>query len=181
MKDNNVIISVIVPVYNSEQTLRELRKRLKKVLASLVEDRYELVFVNDGSIDSSWTILKDIATNDERIIAINLTRNFGQHNALMCGFSHVRGSYIITIDDDLQNPPEEIPKLFQEIQKGHDVVYGIFETKKHSKFRNFGSNCIQFVYRKTYSTGELSTMPVVDAAARSMLPWGLITYELCLP
>lgn len=151
MRDKDIEISVVIPVYNSAQTLREVRERLEKVLVDLVGESYEIVFVNDGSADSSWDLLNEMASTNDKIVAINLTRNFGQHNALMCGFSQVQGMYIITLDDDLQNPPEEIPKLFNEIQTGHDVVYGIFATKQHSRFRNLGSEFIQFVYRKTFN------------------------------
>jgi glycosyltransferase involved in cell wall biosynthesis len=144
-------LSVVIPVYNSAQTLSELVERLEKVLKRIVNNRYELVLVNDGSTDSSWNILKELAESNGKIIAINLTRNFGQHNALMCGFSRAIGKYIITIDDDLQNPPEEIPKLFNEIQNGYDVVYGIYDIKKHSKFRNLGSIIVQFLYRRVFN------------------------------
>jgi polyisoprenyl-phosphate glycosyltransferase len=151
MRDKDIEISVVIPVYNSAQTLRELRERLEKVLRDLVGESYEIVFVNDGSTDSSWDLLNEMASTSDKIVGVNLTRNFGQHNALMCGFSQAQGMYIITLDDDLQNPPEEIPKLFNEIQTGHDVVYGIFDIKQHSKFRNLGSEFVQFVYRKTFN------------------------------
>jgi len=151
MRDKDIEISVVIPVYNSAQTLRELRERLERVLGDLVGERYEIVFVNDGSTDSSWDILNEMASTSDKIVAVNLTKNFGQHNALMCGFSQAQGMYIITLDDDLQNPPEETPKLFNEIQTGYDVVYGIFGTKQHSKFRNLGSEFVQFVYRKTFN------------------------------
>lgn len=151
MTDIKLDLSVVIPVYNSAQTLFELVERLEKVLKEIVNNKYELVFVNDGSTDSSWNILKELAESNDKIIAINLTRNFGQHNALMCGFAGTHGKYIITLDDDLQNPPEEIPKLFNEIQNGYDVVYGIYDTKKHAKFRNLGSNIIQFFYRKVFN------------------------------
>ena len=144
-------LSVVIPVYNSSQTLFELVERLEKVLKEIVNNKYEIVFVNDGSTDSSWDLLKKLASSNDKIIAINLTRNFGQHNALMCGFSMAHGKYLITLDDDLQNPPEEIPKLFNEIQNGYDVVYGIYDTKKHTKFRNLGSNIIQFFYCKVFN------------------------------
>jgi len=144
-------LSVVIPVYNGENDLRELTERLETVLRKLVDDRYEIVFVNDGSTDSSWDILRAMASANAKIVAVNLSRNFGQHNALMCGFSQVKGTLIITLDDDLQNPPEEIPKLFEGIRNGYDVVYGIYSHKKHSKFRNLGSEFIQFVYRKTFN------------------------------
>ena len=151
MNDKDLKISVVIPVYNSAQTLRELTERLEKVLRDLVGKSYEIVFVNDGSADSSWDLLKNIASTNDKIVAVNLTRNFGQHNALMCGFLYAQGEFIITLDDDLQNPPEEIPKLFKEIHTGYDVVYGIFGSKQHSRFRNLGSALIQFVYRKTFN------------------------------
>ena len=151
MTDKNIKLSIVVPVYNSERTLKELTERMEKVLENLVGDFYEIIFVNDGSSDASWQIIKDLSTDDSNLIAINLTRNFGQHNAIMCGFWKAQGKYIITIDDDLQIPPEEISKLFKEIQQGYDVVYGFYGDKQHSKFRNIGSKVIQFIYRKTFN------------------------------
>lgn len=162
MSNTNAELSVVVPVYNSAQTLQELKERLEKTLLDLVGYGYELIFVNDGSSDSSWDILREMASKNERIIAVNLTRNFGQHNALMCGFSQAGGRYIVTLDDDLQNPPEEIPKLFNKIQAGHDVVYGSYTTKQHSKLRNIGSEFVQFVFRKTFKTDvRLSSFRII--------------------
>lgn len=151
MDEETKEISVVVPVYSSELTLRQLINRLEKVLHKLVDESYEIILVNDGSIDSSWDILKEIVQTNNKIIAINLTRNFGQHNALMCGLTHAKGNYVVTLDDDLQNPPEEITKLFEEVQKGYDIVYGIFQVKHHSRFRNLGSAFVQFIYRKTFN------------------------------
>ena len=151
MTERTIELSVVVPVYNSEQTLFGLNKRLHKTLNMLVGDRYEIIFINDGSLDQSWRVLQELATGDEKLTAINLTRNFGQHNAIMCGFSHAKGKFIVTIDDDLQIPPEEISKLYREIQEGYDVVYGIYAKKKHSRFRNLGSEFVQLIYRKTFN------------------------------
>jgi len=144
-------ISVVVPVYSSEATLPELYRRLTAALQNLVGERYELIFLNDGSRDGSWPILKSWAEKDPTVVAVNLTRNFGQHNALMCGFFQASGQYIVTLDDDLQNPPEEIEKLYAAIQGGHDVVYGIFDAKQHTVFKNIGSELVQFIYRKTFN------------------------------
>jgi glycosyltransferase involved in cell wall biosynthesis len=145
-------ISVVIPVYNSGTTLDELFFRRNSSLSDLVGKHYELIFVNDGSSDASWPKLKSLAASHSNTIAINLTRNFGQHNALMCGFSHSKGDVIVTIDDDLQIPPEEISKLYNEIvQSGQDVVYGTYLTKKHSFYRNFGSELVQWIYRKTFN------------------------------
>ena len=155
MNIENVIesieISVVVPVYYSENTLTELYRRLKGTLKNLVGNRYELIFVNDGSKDGSWYILKSLAEKDSSVIAVNLTRNFGQHNALMCGFSKASGKYVVTLDDDLQNPPEEIKKLYGKVMEGFEVVYGIFDIKQHSIFKNIGSELVQYIYRKTFN------------------------------
>lgn len=151
MADKKLNLSVVIPVYNSALTLPDLKDRLEKVLNQIVNNKYELVFVNDGSSDNSWEKLIEIAAKNENVISINLTRNFGQHNALLCGFSYALGDYIITIDDDLQTLPEEIPKLYKKIQSGYDVVYGISESKQHSKYRNLGSEVIQLIYRKTFN------------------------------
>src|SRR5579863_4400223 len=139
----NCDISVVVPVYRSASTLRDLAARIEAAL-SATGMTWEVVFVNDGSPDNSWEILHDLqSTNPDHVVAVELMRNFGQHNALMCGFRHSRGRYIVTMDDDLQNPPEEIPKLINEITAtGLDVVYGRYEEKQHETWRNLGSQMV---------------------------------------
>ncbi|MBW2411445.1 MAG: glycosyltransferase family 2 protein, partial [Deltaproteobacteria bacterium] len=151
MDKPDIIVSVVIPVYNSAETLHALNDRLVSVMEDLVGPQYEIIFVNDGSKDSSWDRLKQIASENEKIIAINLTRNFGQHNAIMCGFSQARGIYVVTIDDDLQIPPEEIPKIFEKIESGYDVVYGVYEQKQHTAFRNLSSKLVQYAYRRTFN------------------------------
>src|SRR3989338_6511134 len=106
--------SVVVPAYNSEGSLRELYRRLEAVFRSL-QAPWELIAVDDCSRDTSWKVLSELAHSHQNVKAINLMNNFGQHNALMCGFHHVQGKYVITMDDDLQHPPEEIPKLISRI------------------------------------------------------------------
>ena len=108
------LYSIVVPVYRSEQSLQELYDRTAKVFEGIPGD-FELIMVEDGGGDNSWEIMKSLREKDERVRIVRLTRNFGQHNALMCGFSFASGEYVVTIDDDLQNPPEEIPKLIEEI------------------------------------------------------------------
>ena len=133
-------LSIVIPVYRSAATLPALLKRLLVVLHHMGR-RCEIVFVDDGSPDNSWEVLCDLQkAHAEQIIIVQLMRNFGQHNALMCGFRHTRGKYIVTLDDDLQNPPEEIPKLLDAIERtGMDIVYGTFHVKRHNPFRNIGS------------------------------------------
>lgn len=146
-----VELSIVIPVYNSERTLGQLIDRINICTENFLNKRdFEIILVNDGSADSSWEIIKKNAQKNDNITGVNLTRNFGQHNALMSGFNYCHGKYVVTLDDDLQNPPEEISKLYDLIKKKHDVVYGSPIEKKHSKFRNLGSEFVQFVFRRTF-------------------------------
>jgi dolichol-phosphate mannosyltransferase/undecaprenyl-phosphate 4-deoxy-4-formamido-L-arabinose transferase len=137
------LYSIVVPVYKSERSLRELYERVDKTFES-IEGDYELILVEDGGLDKSWEMMRSLRAENKKVKIIRLTRNFGQHNALMCGFSFASGDYVVTIDDDLQNPPEEIPKLIQAIKGSDlDVVSGTPEGRKHAWWRNAGS----FTYR----------------------------------
>jgi undecaprenyl-phosphate 4-deoxy-4-formamido-L-arabinose transferase len=131
-------ISVVVPVYRSEATLPKLVERLQPVLAALAGD-YELVLVNDGSPDHSWEIIEQLAARNPWVGGIRLMRNYGQHNALLCGIRAARHEIIVTMDDDLQHPPEEIPKLLAELNRGFDVVYGAPEKEQHGLWRDLAS------------------------------------------
>ena len=104
-----------------------------------VEPAFEIVLVEDCGGDDSWQVIESVAAQDARVRGIQLARNFGQHNALLCGIRSARGDLIVTIDDDLQNPPEEIPKLLTALAEGHDVVYGTPVAETHSFFRNQAS------------------------------------------
>ncbi len=131
-------ISVVIPVYNSEQTLPMLVERLHPVLHELSHS-FELILVNDGSRDDSWSVAQQLADGHDWIIGINLMRNFGQHNALLCGIRAARYPYTVTMDDDLQNPPEAIPKMLARLTNGFDVVYGTPQQMQHSLLRNIAS------------------------------------------
>ncbi len=131
-------ISVVIPVYNSAPILPELVDRLEAVLETLC-DNYELVLVNDGSSDDSWKVICKLAENYKWIRGINLMRNYGQHNALLCGIRAARFEITVTMDDDLQNPPEEIPKLLDKLNEGYDVVYGTPEREQHGFLRDIAS------------------------------------------
>ena len=132
--------SIVIPVYNSESTLNELYGRIRNVFGDITED-YEIILIDDGSRDNSWNIMKQLHSKDKRVKIIKLIKNFGQHNALMCGFNHVCGSKIITMDDDLQHPPEEIPKLISAFCENEefDGIIGKAYEKKHGLVRNMGS------------------------------------------
>jgi glycosyltransferase involved in cell wall biosynthesis len=131
-------ISVIVPVYNSERSLPLLVQRLHPVLKSL-ELPYELILVDDGSRDNSWAVVQQLAGQHQWITGLNLMRNYGQHNAVLCGIRTARFDLAVTMDDDLQNPPEEIPRLLAQLAKGYDVVYGTPQTEQHGLWRDMAS------------------------------------------
>jgi undecaprenyl-phosphate 4-deoxy-4-formamido-L-arabinose transferase len=131
-------LSVVVPVYRSEAILPELVRRLEPVLVAIAEN-CELVLVNDCSPDRSWDVMCELAGRYSWIRPINLMRNYGQHNALLCGIRAAGYEIIVTMDDDLQHPPEEIPKLLEELAGGYDVVYGTPAQEQHGLGRDFAS------------------------------------------
>ncbi len=131
-------ISVVIPVYGSARILEKLHARLIPVLETHAS-QFEVIFVEDCGPDDSWNVIAALAKQDNRIKGIKLNRNFGQHNALLCGIREARYPVIVTMDDDLQHPPEEIPKLLQELRGDCDVVYGAPMAEKHGLFRNGAS------------------------------------------
>lgn len=159
-------ISIVIPVYNSENSLQPL---YQKIEAALNQYDWEMILVNDCSEDSSWGAMQGLAAHDKRIKTYNLTNNFGQHNAIMCGLNQVSGSHIVTMDDDLQHPPEEIAKLLESHAKsGFPVVYGQYKKKKHGSFRDWFSKSINRALSKVTGTGynvtsfRLMTRAVVE-------------------
>ena len=134
--------SIVIPIYNSESTLNILCNQIIHVFEDISPD-YEIILIDDCSRDNSWKILKELHAKNSKIKIIHLQKNFGQHNAVLCGLNHAIGDYIITMDDDLQHPPDEIPKLVSKIQKGFSVVYGKYNIKYHSRLENFFSNRFQ--------------------------------------
>lgn len=157
--------SVIVPVYNSEDTLVSLYERTAAVFGA-EGAVFEMIFVDDFSEDKSWEVLISLKKQyPETITAIKLAKNFGQHNAVFCGLEHAQGELIITIDDDLQIPPEEIQKLIAVYkEKDADLVYGYFGKKKHSLVRNMGSYFIKKSSRiLLHSPGEGSSFRLLTS------------------
>jgi undecaprenyl-phosphate 4-deoxy-4-formamido-L-arabinose transferase len=139
-------ISVIVPVYNSAAILPLLIARLEPVLESLAQE-YEAVLVNDGSKDSSWPAIQQLARSHPWVRGVNLMRNYGQHSALLCGIRAARNDVIITIDDDLQHPPEEIVKLLAKVHEGFEVVYGFPDHQQHGLLRDIASELTKLALR----------------------------------
>ena len=131
-------ISVVVPVYNSEGSLTPLVERLVAVLPSSAAE-WEILLINDGSRDRSWDVIRDLAARFPGVRGTRMQRNFGQHNALLAGVRSARYAVTITMDDDLQHQPEDIPKLLARLAEGADVVYGTPTTLPHGLWRNFFS------------------------------------------
>jgi len=130
MPDNDCAYSVVVPVYNSSTSLVELAGRLDRVFREVVRESYEVVMVDDGSSNpDTWRTMEALAAGNQAVRCIQLSRNFGKAGAVLCGFSEARGRYVITMDDDLQHRPEDIPLLLS--MKEHDVVIGSFADKRH--------------------------------------------------
>jgi glycosyltransferase involved in cell wall biosynthesis len=171
-----VDLSVVIPVYRSGPMLLALVSRLLPLLERTGLE-HEIVFVEDGGDDDSWCTLGDLqAAHPERLVAIQLMRNYGQHNALMCGFRHARGRIVVTMDDDLQNPPEEVPKLLEALESGgFDLVYGRYRDKKHSAWRNAGSALVGGFYRIVF--GNCVRITSFRAIRRSLLDT-ILSYDL---
>jgi dolichol-phosphate mannosyltransferase/undecaprenyl-phosphate 4-deoxy-4-formamido-L-arabinose transferase len=130
--DGTVLYSVVVPVYNSADSLPELPRRLNDVLSRVAPEQYEVLYVDDASPDRrTGHALEQIAAQYPRMSVIRLTRNFGRHPAIMCGLDHAAGRWIITMDDDLQHRPEDIPALLAE--REHDAVVARFATRRDSR------------------------------------------------
>jgi undecaprenyl-phosphate 4-deoxy-4-formamido-L-arabinose transferase len=144
MKDG---VSVIVPVYNGSVSLRELAHRLEPVLSSLFSE-FELILVNDGSRDESWKVIEELSMEVPWIKGIDLMRNYGQHNALLAGIRLASFDVTITMDDDLQHPPEEIPKIVNKLRDGYDVVYGDPLKGASGLWRNAASRLIRWVLQR---------------------------------
>lgn len=136
-----MLYSVVVPVYNSEKVLEKLYSRIKETFENRVKEKFELILVDDSSKDESFAVMERLRRMDKRVKIIQLSRNYGQHCALLCGMSYAEGDFVITMDDDLQHPPEEIPKLIKEINERDDldVVIGEYISKKHGIIRNIGT------------------------------------------
>lgn len=175
-------VSAVIPVFNSEETVSETVRRTVQFFTTQGTD-YEIILVNDGSHDRSWNVIKSEAESNPRIVAIDLLKNYGQHNANLCGLRASTGDYVITLDDDLQNPPEEIARLLSKAQDGHDVVFADFKQKQASGVRRIGSWAIGQMNRRIFgqpgdlvvSNFRIIRREVVDRICASGSPYPYIT------
>lgn len=168
-------VSVVVPVYNSEAMLPELVERLQAVLSKAASS-FEIVLVNDGSPDTSWTVICELAARYPDTRGINLLRNYGQHNALLAGVRSACHDVIVTMDDDLQHPPEEVPKLLSRLAEGADVVYGTPEETQRALWRDLAA---QIAKLALHSAMGAATARKVSAfrAFRASLREGFADYQ----
>lgn len=192
---NAANLSVIVPVFRSEQTLEPLYQRLISVLPEFC-DEFEIILVEDGGNDGSWDVIKRLATSDHRIIGLRHARNYGQHNALLTGIRAAKYEIIVTLDDDLQNPPEEIPKLLEKLHEGADVVYGYPRREQHGFLRDSASritkmalqsamgadtarNASAFRVFRTWIREAFSDYHNPQVAIDVLLTWGTTSFAAC--
>jgi len=180
------LISVVIPAFNSGAFVG---LTIHKVLASMEEigQPFEIVVVNDGSTDNTWQVLVDIARQDVRVTAVNLLKNYGQHSALLCGLRQTCGKFVVTLDDDLQNPPEEINRLLQFcLEHRHDLVIGRFSSPQKARFRQFGTGVVDKIVTRVFnkppslklSTFRIIRRDVVNRVCQSSNPTPYITGEL---
>ena len=157
-------MSVVVPVYNSAGTLDALVDRIGRALDGR---DHEIVLVNDASTDESWAKVVELAAGRFEVRGLDLARNFGQHNALLAGIRAARGAVIVTLDDDLQNPPEEIPRLLARLEEGYDVVYGTPNVRQHKRWRNVAARLMRYSLRS--SMGPVAELVSPFRALRTQL------------
>jgi undecaprenyl-phosphate 4-deoxy-4-formamido-L-arabinose transferase len=148
--DGAPYLSIVIPVFNEQENLRALHQTLMPVLDGF-QKPCEIIYVDDGSVDESLLLLREFQAQDPRVIVIEFSRNFGQHAAVFAGFDQARGQIVVTLDADLQNPPEAIPSLVHAIEAGYDVVGGWREDRRDSLFRRMASKAVNHIV--SWSTG----------------------------
>lgn len=140
-------VSFVIPCYKSALTLPTVVTEINDAMSEMPEYSHEIILVNDCSPDHTFAVITQLAQTYDNITGINLARNFGQHSALMAGISHATGDIIVCLDDDGQTPANQVGRLLQAIEEGHDAVYARYKHKKHNLFRNFGSRMNDYMLR----------------------------------
>ena len=143
--NNNIEISVVAPAYKCSECIEELYTRLIVSLAKITNS-FEIIFVNDGSPDNDWGVIKKLAISDKRVKGINLSRNFGQHYAITAGLDYAVGNWVVVMDCDLQDQPEEIGKLYNKALEGFDIVVGVRENRKDNFFKKITSALFYVIF-----------------------------------
>lgn len=171
--------SIIVPVFNSEQTVGEV---IDRTAAACDEAgiSYEIIAVNDGSRDGVWEVLEKKAVENPNLIAIDLLKNYGQHTAVFEGLKVAKGMYVVTIDDDLQNPPEEIPPILAKAREGHDLVFGRFRQKRHALYRRLGTKVVDWMNRRVFGKPKDLVLTNFRAIRRDVVD-RMVSYQGAYP
>lgn len=152
--ESNPDFSVVIPIYNEEENIYDLYSRLTHVMEKLrgneasPTNSYEIIMVDDGSIDRSWHLIRELHEKDPRVKGISFSRNFGHHIAITAGLDHAKGNVVILSDGDLQDPPEEIPVLFEKFKQGYDLVYGIRQQRHDPFFKKMTSWLFWWILRR---------------------------------
>jgi len=158
------MISIVIPAYRSRESLPILVERLEAVLRGVGRE-FEIIVVDDCSPDDTWNVLKRLKEGRETLRIVRLMKNSGQHNAILCGFSLAKGAVVVTMDDDLQNAPEDVPKLVAAVDEGYDLAIGSYAEKKHSKARNVGGMLVDATQRRIFGlppTFQLTSFRAID-------------------
>lgn len=188
-------VSVVIPVYRSAGCLKELHDRLVSVMEKQGSS-FEIIFVEDCGGDNSWDVISDLALIDQRVHGLRMSRNYGQHNALLAGIRHASGEIVITLDDDLQHPPEEIPKLLSCLAGGGDVVYGSPQRQQHGLVRDMASRVTKIALQSAMgaeTARNISAFRVFRTSLRDafadyrspsvnidvLLTWGTTRFAIC--
>ncbi len=180
LRREDYLYSVVIPVYNSERIVGDTVDRVIEAFTG-AGLRFELILVNDGSPDGSWDVISERASRHEQVVALDLMRNYGQHYANLAGITEARGDFVITMDDDLQNPPDQALLLIDAAMRGHEVVFGQFEQKQAAGFRVLGTKVIGMMNNRifgkpadlTVSNFRIMRRDVVDriVAHRTSFPY----------
>jgi glycosyltransferase involved in cell wall biosynthesis len=168
-------LSIVIPVYNGAATLPALVAELGDVLEK-EGFQPEIILINDCSPDRSWECIENLAAARPGVLGVNLMRNYGQHNALLCGIRRANGDVIVTMDDDLQHPPAEIPKLLAELAKGYDVVYGTPRTEQHGFWRDLASRLTKLTWQAVWGAKTARSVSAFRAF-RTRLRDAFATYQ----
>lgn len=174
------LVSFVIPCYCSRATIASVVEEIESTMPSLPQYDYEIILVNDCSPDDTFSLLSDLAKRDGRITAVDLTRNFGQHGALMAGFHHCRGDIVVCLDDDGQTPADEVGKLLAKLEEGYDVVYASYEHKQHSRFRNWGTRVNNRMTEIMLGKPKDLSIPSYLAAKRFIID-EMLNYKHCFP
>lgn len=174
------LISYVIPCYRSKETLPGVIEEIRQAMKKLEEYEYEIVLVNDCSPDETFETIRRLCSESDNITGINLSKNFGQHNALMAGFHYVHGEIVICLDDDGQTPADEVGELIAGIEQGADVVYAKYGHKHHSGFRNWGSHVNELMTRVMLGKPKELYISSYFAARRFVIE-EIIRYEYAYP